>query len=331
MDSKMSVTLWDSQRRIFYKDPDSFVDTARYEYSKGAETQFSLPLGLTVGGNFITDREDSGDNITPANSFIRSVDNWSVFAEDTMRWKMLTLIPGGRYDHHEQFGDTTNPRVQLLADAMPWLRFSGSAARSFRAPTIDELYYPFTDFGVFDGVDSTFQGNPNLQPEKAWTYDGGFEIHVQDYSFKATYFRANVTNLIQSVNNFIPGNPDQLMSTSENVGTARRQGMEIQIDHTVNQYFKNALNYTYLDNRGIPVGFTDYVNLAYSPRHTVNYFATITPAKGWAFDHTVRFVDASFSNNNNNQGRHQAKLGRASFSGTCALPARGIIGTCTFR
>ena len=29
----------------------------------------------------------------------------------------LTLIPSGRYDHHSQFGETKNPRVQLMADA----------------------------------------------------------------------------------------------------------------------------------------------------------------------------------------------------------------------
>jgi len=275
-----------------------------------------------VGGNFIHDREDSTDDVTPANNFIRSVDNWSLFAQDTMKWNMFTLIPSGRFDHHGQFGQTSNPRVQLLADTTPWLRFSGSAARSFRAPTIDELYYPFTDFGTFNGTDFTFQGNPNLKPEKAWTYDAGFEVHVQEYAFKATYFRANVTNLIQAVNNFIPGTPDQLMSTSVNVGKARRQGAEVQISRPGNMvlysllsqipfssvaavstqwlktHTKESLNYSYLENKGVPVGFTDYVDLAYSARHTLNYFATITPFKNWAWDHTVRYEDPRFSGNN---------------------------------
>ena len=304
-DSHLTLKLWDYQRRYQFRDPDSFLDTETHQSTKGAEAQVDLPLGLTVGGNFIHDRENSIDNVTTSQSFIRSVENWSVFAQDTMRWNLFTLIPSGRFDHHSQFGHTANPRVQLMADATDWLRFSGSAARAFRSPTIDELYYPFTDFGTFFGTDFQFSGNPNLQPEKAWTYDAGIELHKDANSLKVSYFRANVSNLIQSVDFFTPGTPNVDQSTSINVGKARRQGAEIQVDHRVNDYWKNALNYTYLNNRGVPPGFTNYVNLRYSPRHTVNYIAMLTPFKNLEWDHTLRYVGSRFSDNNNGG----AKLG----------------------
>jgi len=205
-ESQLSLKAWGSERRIIYKD--DFSNTDRFEGSHGAEAQFDLPLGFVVGGDFIHDREDSTDHLTPSNTFIRFAENYAFFAQDTMKWKMITLIPSGRFDHHTAFGDTSNPRVQALADATPWLRFSGSSARSFRAPTIDDLYYPHTDFGAFADpfsgryTDFTYQGNPGLKPETAWTYDAGFELYDDRASLQATYFRANVTNLIQTIDTF---------------------------------------------------------------------------------------------------------------------------------
>jgi outer membrane receptor protein involved in Fe transport len=289
MNSLMTLHAFGSQREADYTDPENFVDTDRHELSHGGDAQFDLPYGLSVGGNFVHDREDSSDLITPSNTFIRWVENWGLFAEETFRYDRFTLIPSGRLDHNSQFGDAKDPRVQFIADALPWLRFSGSAARSFQAPTIDELYYPFTDFGTFGGTDFSYQGNPNLQPERAWTYDAGFEVHPDSFSFRATYFRANVTNLIQTTTD--PA------STTVNIGTARRQGAEIQIDHVINEYFRDGWNYTYLQNVGIPVGYTDYVRLPYSPKHTVNYLATVTPVRGVTLNSTLRYLDASYTDN----------------------------------
>src|SRR5205814_403118 len=101
------------------------------------------------------------------------------------------------------------------------------------------------------------------------------------FSFRATYFRSNITDLIQTTTD--PA------STTLNIGIARRQGAEIQITQVVNDYFHHAWNYTYLENRGIPVGFTDFVTLANSPRHTMNYIATITPIEHWSMDSTARY------------------------------------------
>jgi len=287
MNSLMTLRAFGSQREAAYTNPDPFfpTDNDRHEQSKGGEAQFDLPCGVAVGGNFIRDREDNTDNVTPSNTFIRSIESWGLFAQDTYRYGNLTLIPSGRFDHNSEAGDSKNPRVQLVEDVLPWLRLSGSAARSFRAPTIDDLYYPFTNFG--GGF--SYQGNPNLRPERAWTYDAGFEVHPDSFSFRATYFLANVTDLIQTTTD--PA------STTMNIGSARRQGAEIQIDHRVNDYFHDAWNYTYLENRGIPAGYTDYVTLAYSPKHTVNYLATLTPVRDFSLDSMVRYVGSSFTDN----------------------------------
>jgi len=92
------------------------------------------------------------------------------------------------------------------------------------------------------------------------------------------FFRANVGDEIQSSS-----------FSASNVASARRQGFEIKIEEVVNEYFRDGWNYTYLENLGVPSGFDHRVVLANSPRHTVNYYAIITPNKKWEMDPTLRY------------------------------------------
>lgn len=286
MDSLATLRLFGSQRQVQFEIPSYFVDTDRHEQSKGGEAQFNLPLGLMAGGSFVRDRLDSDDFITPSNHYIARVENWGLFLQDEMKWKMLKLIPSVRHDKHSVAGESTNPRVQLVADATDWLRFSASAARSFRAPTIDDLFTPFTDFG--GGY--SYVGNPNLKPEKAWTYDAGFQVGSDSTSVRIGYFRSNISNLIQTT-------PDAA-STSINVGEARRQGAEFEVANVATSYFNHSLNYTYLDNKGKPQGFNEFVVLRLSPRHTFNYVASVMPIKGLRIDNTLRYLSTRWEANN---------------------------------
>lgn len=286
MESKIATRLWGSEREVRYKDLANFVNSDRNESTKGAEIQANVPFGFAFGASLLHDRLDSIDLITRANSFQRDSENVGLFIEQKWQWNALTIIPSGRFDKHSQFGWSKNPRVQGILEATDYLRFSASAARSFRAPTIDDLYYPFTDYG--SGF--SYVGNPSLRPEVSWTQDAGFELHGANASFKATYFHASVSNLIQSTLDDA--------STVINVGDARRKGAEIQIEHRWSQSFRHSLNYTYLDNRGIPPGFREKVELRYSPRHTVNWIGTISPCAKLDWDNVVRYVDKRYSGNN---------------------------------
>lgn len=282
-----TLRMFGSRRRVRFDIPSFAVDTDRVEQSKGGEGQFELPWDFLVGGNFVRDRLDSRNATDTRLNYISSTENYGFFIQKTFKVDRFTLIPSGRLDHHSVAGESKNPRVLLMADITSWLRYSGSAARSFRAPTIDDLYTPFTNFG--GGF--SYQGNPNLRPEKAWTYDSGLEVHTSSSSVRVSYFRANITDLIQTTS--------ALASTSVNVGKARRQGMEIEIDQELSDQFSHSLNYTYLENLGTPPGFTDLVPLRLSPRHTVNYLTTLRPIAHARIDNTFRYRSSRYEGNNN--------------------------------
>ncbi len=293
--SLMTLRGFGHNRQSDYEDPTFVSSSLRHESSRGGEAQFDLPWGFMVGGSFIHDRLDNEDRDTRTSSFIRSTENWGVFVQETFKWKSLTLIPSGRFDHHSQFGETKNPRVQLIEDATDWLRFSGSAGRSFRAPTLDELYTQ--DTGFF-----TTLGNANLRPETGWTYDAGVELHNERHSARATYFRANISNLIQTQQ------VSAFTYQSVNVGDARRQGMELQLEDVLHPVVRHSVNYTYLENRGTPPGFNHRVTLKYSPRHTVNSTLTLLPLKDWKIDSTLRYVSSRYDGEDEGNGAFNAKV-----------------------
>src|SRR5204862_674721 len=135
-----------------------------------------------------------------------------------------------------------------------------------------------------------YQGNPALRPEKAWTYDAGFEVHNSSQSVRLNYFRANVQDLIQTT--------ADLASTKVNIGKARRQGMELTIAQTLSKIFHHGLNYTYLENMGIPQGYNDYVDLRLSPRHAVNYLTTLNPIASLHVDNAFRYTSSRWEGNN---------------------------------
>lgn len=251
-----------------------------------------------MGGNFIHDREDVQDFITPSNSFIKFVENWGIFAQETFRSGPFSVIPSGRYDKNSQFGDTANPRVQAMVDATDFLRFSGAAGRSFRAPSIDDVT-PQPGFN--------YLGNPDLKPETAWTYDAGFELHKSSVSLQATYFRANISNLIQT---FVQQDPNDPLSpyVAVNLGKARRQGAEVTYRQGFNEHIRHQLNYTFLENLAVLPGSTEFVPLAYSPRHTANYVATLVAFKRWTLDNTLSFQDYRYNGNNHTGSKMGSQL-----------------------
>jgi len=95
----------------------------------------------------------------------------AIFLEDTITYRRLRLRFGARYDDDSIAGDAASPRLSLSFLALKWLALRFSAGRSWRPPSISDLYLPDTNYG---GV--VFRGNPALEPEVSWTYELGARL-----------------------------------------------------------------------------------------------------------------------------------------------------------
>jgi outer membrane receptor for ferrienterochelin and colicin len=103
--------------------------------------------------------------------------------------KSLELDLAGRYDHYNDFGSTTNPKVALRWSPIDSLAFRTSWGTGFRAPSLAQVGLGpsqssqfFTDtfgcavnptFCAATDYNLVFSGNPNLQPEKSHSFNVG--------------------------------------------------------------------------------------------------------------------------------------------------------------
>ncbi|WP_042550098.1 TonB-dependent receptor [Ralstonia solanacearum] len=113
-----------------------------------------------------------------------------------------------RRDRYSDFGGAPSYYAGYGFAFTPQWRAVASLSNAFRAPSFNELYYPFF-------------GNPNLQPEKARSVEGGVEYQSTIGLVRVTAFETDYSNLITSVFDPVSGN-----FLAANVNRARVNGLE---------------------------------------------------------------------------------------------------------
>jgi len=181
---------------------------------------------------------DSGDH---------SASNKAGYIQDEISMgDSLIIVIGDRYDKHSIYGDKASPRAsaRYLIKGTGTI-FRASAGKSFRAPTFNDLYWPFSS-STFFGTTFVTQGNPNLVPESAREYEGGIEQPLgKGTMLKVTGFRRKVDNLI----NWTASQPDAttFVYMPQNIGKADIKGWETEIAIRFSDAVMFGANYTYIN------------------------------------------------------------------------------------
>ncbi|MDE2451113.1 MAG: TonB-dependent receptor [Gammaproteobacteria bacterium] len=123
----------------------------------------------------------------------------------------LTLTLSGRYEHYSDFGSTFNPMADLRWIPLPALKLRGSWGRSFRAPTLDDLYdtsqnlagaalLPDPKSASGRSLVLVEEGsNPGLRQETARTWTAGFDVappYLPGSTLSLTYYSIDYDNRI---------------------------------------------------------------------------------------------------------------------------------------
>jgi outer membrane receptor protein involved in Fe transport len=122
----------------------------------------------------------------------------------------LTLDVAGRYDHYSDFGGTFNPMARLEWITSDWLKLRASWGRSYRAPTLDDLYdtsqnvsgltvVPDPSSPTGSSLVLAEQGsNPNLREETARTWTAGIDFAPwRGTRLSLTYYDIDYWNRIE--------------------------------------------------------------------------------------------------------------------------------------
>ncbi len=185
---------------------------------EGTSTDHLVPTGERVGGGTQLQHGVYGQ------------------ADGTFGW--LKLFTGVR---HSVAGDSQflSPNGGFVAGKKR-LRARGSVYRSFRAPTLNELYR------TFKAGNTTTEANPGLVPETLWGAEAGFDWTGETGTFRVTGYRNALDNLITNVT--LSSTATSIVRQRANAAAAVSRGVEAEFRERLRN-FTGELQYLYVDSR----------------------------------------------------------------------------------
>ena len=258
--------------------------------------QIAKPLAVTAGYQF---REQIGENFdtlagttTVPNKVVSSN---AGFAEAKLNlWDRLFGTAGIRQDEYNVFGSATTYRVTAgYLHKETGTKLRGSYGTGFRAPTINQLFFP--------GF-----GNPNLKPEKSRGLDIALEQSLlNDRVFlSAGYFWNRYQNLILSV--FDPVGcaaiPDTQGFCAQNIGTSRAEGIEASAkaqlirDEPWIKSLALQIQYTYTSTNDLTAGENQDTRLPKWPLNQWSAILSYQPIEALRANLEGRYVGQRYNN-----------------------------------
>ncbi len=256
------ILAYDEERQLNDPNQDGFVGPTRALFTRltiDYQDNFRPTKWLTLTSGFFFSHINAGQerpfvsqDFGAQPTFISDhTEEHAVYLQASLQpLPELNLVAGGRYDHFNQFGGIWTYRV----------------AGSYRIAATDTTVHASvaTGFSPPSPQDKIFGNNFALEPEK----DLGWEVGVEQRLWEgrtriaATYFHNDLSNLIGFNGLF-----DTL-----NLGSARTQGVEAEIELRPVTALAFAASYTYLD--AVNTGSADITQLlgARLPRRPRNEF-----------------------------------------------------------
>jgi outer membrane cobalamin receptor len=234
---------------------------------------------LIMGLNYV---QNLNDSTTSAKHYY---DVWAFYMENQFEFfDRLKLTAGARVDKYSNFGTELDPSATLSYKLDENNRIRALISRSFRAPTFNDLYWPFDGFA---------QGNVNLRPERGVTVEAGFDTRITDkLSTGITYYRNDFSNLI----NWAPQSADpSAIWQPMNIDSAVINGIEITNALALTDNLEFDVAYTYLRAKNSATG----KYLIYQPIDKVDMALKYKDKCGLACQVSGQSVDQRFDDPNN--------------------------------
>lgn len=242
-----------------YKDPGGWfpVHDTHLLKTRGTELQLATakgPHSLMFGGDFYHDKIDSTANGD------QEQDRWSGFGQYEIKpLSWATFLLGLRYDNHSDFDSETSPRAAAILVLSNSTQLRLSAAKAFRAPTLNDRFWPDTGWT---------KGNPDLIPETAWEYEIAIDHQLKQIgNISLAMFLRDAEDLIEWAPN------DTGVWTPSNISDAEIWGVELSTNVRLHKLLSTGANYTYLH----PKNETTDDFIVGKARHEAHLFLDIGP------------------------------------------------------
>ncbi len=194
----------------------------------------------------------------------------ALFIEDELVIDPVTVVLGARWDNPDDFDSQISLKASILLAIGDSTNVRASYGNSFKAPTLNDLYWP---------EDDGAKGNPDLTPEKGKTYEIGVEqIFNNSTIVRASVFRQEIENMIA----WAPTGPMGPWGNKwqpDNLNDAEITGVEFEGRVEIVADLNVFVSYTYLDgeqkNEELVNALTNELEektriLAYLPEHKLD-------------------------------------------------------------
>ena len=267
-----SLLLSTTEQQDDSSDPDGeFFLGARLDASiRELDWQNSVSLGeahTLLGG--VEYRQERVDLVSIGSfgdsGYDERIDSLGLYVQErAVLTEDLVLTLGGRYEEHSRFGNRFTYRVSASASVLDGMRLHASAGSGFRAPSLNDLYFPFF-------------GNPSLGAESSRGVDVGVEGYLRDRRLRLdlTYFHTRVDNLIQF---------SALSGRAENIASASSNGVESTLEWLASDEVRFSSSYTYTDSQDAETE----LSLLRRPRHQASIRINARPWSRWRLDTELR-------------------------------------------
>jgi outer membrane receptor protein involved in Fe transport len=245
---------------------------------------------------------------------------FSVFAQDAWRAaRKLNLSFGGRFDYWKNrealsatrvlsndqttataFSDRSesafSPRLAALYQINRNFSVLASYAKSFRAPTLNELYRAFRVGNVLT------LANENLKSERADTFETGlnFTGFAKKLNLRGNFFLTEISRPVVSIT--LTATPNLITRQRQNVGRTRARGLELDAEYVPLGKLRFSASYLLTDSRVIDFSANPLLIDKFLPqvgRHQFTFQSLYRPTAKLTFSAQGRLSAAQFEDDLN--------------------------------
>ena len=202
----------------------------------GIETKVSYTsnLGITGVGIDISRVSISSNNLGKRDRMMANV-----FLEHRFQLldAKLDITPGVAITYFSDFKFHAFPGIDVGYQVSENVKIYGNLGTTYRIPTYTDLYY----------ADPVTIGNPNLQPEEAFSQEIGVKFNRGNFSGSMAFFNRDASNLID----YIRPNTNETVFAANNITEVTTQGFEFDANYNfkISDFYQTlVIGYSFLED-----------------------------------------------------------------------------------
>lgn len=246
----------------------AIITTRRQDFSWQNDFIVDSNNLFTLGIDYRADHAENNSN-----TIDNTVYNHAAFAEYQLNLDSFDLNIGGRNDENSVYGSHSTGNIAIGFNISEAIRFTASHGTSFKAPSFNDIYWPFrSDPCWFNAAQTCItQGNLNLKPEEASSSEIGLSYKQPDLEIALNIYTTDTENLIEWATTQTGAN--EFTTTPSNVSKTSIEGAELQIDIPLGKWTTSTrFNYVKAINdvTKVQLDRRSKRNLAFIAQRTIN-------------------------------------------------------------